>query len=489
MVRDFATTQSLQPATAEECRFLVLLFGPFDEYRQHRESSMQRSGPSKVIACLPLLIGMMLQAPPAANQASVKAPPVKKANNLAAAQPAQRIYVPPATTQAALTLTADNLSPMPNQSVNFTLTWNRNVVRVSSYRFDWGDKSPDSDTTAPAATHRYAAPGVYAVRVTAIPILPAEMMKAPNPSQARSIPSNAVSIDVVAPAQPPPPIQTQLQPTTVALTADKTSVSLGDPVNFTANLNPQSPAAQFHFDFGDGNTVDTASNLASHNYSVAGPHSATVTTTDANGNQQASSPPVEVTVLERTPPAPVVLLTPLFEEPVVAGQPISVRVALNPPTRNKGFEFDWGDGTLPQRVNSEGLVTHTYTTPGSMKVVVTAFTDEAYLPPLQSSLPVQIYPKSWWPPSLGIVAAACGALIVIAVIRWLIFKFKPDPPLPKPGPSPHIVQQQFRYEVSGGSSVDKLKMASPSRNIGPLKLSSGMGSQEHRITFPGRADT
>jgi PKD repeat protein len=459
---------------------------------------MQRSGPSKVIACLPLLVGMILQTPPAANQAPVKAPPVKKANNLAAAQPAQRIYVPPPTTQGVLTLTADNLSPMPNQSVNFTLTWDRSVVRVSSYHFDWGNKSPGSDTTAPAATYRYAAPGVYAVRVTAIPILPAEMLKV-NPSQARSIPSNAVTIDVLAPAQPPPPIQTQPPPTTVALIADKTSVNLGDPVNFTANLNPQSPAAQFHFDFGDGNTVDTASNLATHNYSLAGPHSATVTATDANGNQQASSPPVEVTVLEPALPPPVVQLIPLFEGPVVAGQPISVRVALNPPTRNKGFEFDWGDGTLPQSVNSEGVVTHTYTTPGTMEVVVTALTDEAYLPPLQASLPVQIGAKSWWPPSLGIVASACGALIVIAVIGWFIFK--PPPPIPKPDPSPpkadpppptteaHIVQQQFRYEVSGGSSVDKLKMASPSSNIGPLKLSSGMGSQEHRIKFPGPADT
>lgn len=444
---------------------------------------MQRSGPSKVIACLPLVIGMMLQAPPAASQAPVNPPPVKEAFNPAAAKLAQQTYKPPATTQAVLTLTADKRVVIPNQDVNFRLTWDRNVVRVS-YHFDWGDKTSGSDTTAPAATHRYAAPGVYAVRVTATPILPAERMKALNPSQVPSLHSNAVTIAVLEPVQPPPPTQAQSSPTAVALTADRTSVNLGAPVNFIASLNPPSPGAQFHFDFGDGNTVDTASNLAAHNYSLVGAHSATVTVADANGNQQASSPPVEVTVLEPRPPPPVVQLTPLFRGPVVAGQPISVRAILNPPTRNTGFEFDWGDGTLPQSVNNKGLGTHTYTKAGSMEVVVTAL-NEAYLPPLQSSLRVQISARSWWPPSLGIIAIAGGALIVIAVIGWLIFR--PHPPPPHPIES-HIAQQQFRYEVSGGPSLHKLQMARPSSNIGPLKLSSGMGSEEHRIKFPGRAD-
>jgi PKD repeat protein len=461
--------------------------------RHHRESSMQISGPSKVKVCLPLLIGMMLQAPPAASQAPVKPPPVKKAFNPAAAKLMQQSYVPPPPTQAVLTLTADNQTAAPNEPINFTLTWSRNVVRVSSYHFDWGDKSLGSDTTAPTATYRYAAPGVYAVRVTAIPALPAEIMMVQKPSKPRSIPSNAVTIDVVAPVQPTT-TEGQPQPATVALTADRTGIKPGDPVKFRANLNPPSAAAQFHFDFGDSTTADTASYFVAHDYSLAGPHSATVTATDANGNQQATSPPVEVTVLEPALPPPVVQLIPLFEGPVVAGQPISVRVALNPGARNKGFEFDWGDGTLPQRVSNEGVFTHTYTTPGSMEVVVTALTDEAYLPPLQSSLPVQVDPKSWSPPSLGIVAAAGGGLIAIAVIVWLIVK--PSPPRPKPDPptttpttKAHIAQQQFRYEASGGSSLHKLKMASPSSNIGPLKLSSGMGSQEHRIKFPGRADT
>ncbi len=433
---------------------------------------MQRSGPSKVIACLPLLIGLIQQPPLAASQAPVNPPPVKKAFN-PAAKSAQQTYIPPSTTQAVLTLTADNRVAKPNQDVNFTLTWDRIVVSAS-YHFDWDDKISSSDTTAPAATHHYTAPGVYAVRVTATPFLPAEMMKVLNPSQVPTIRSNAVTITVLGPVQSPSPTKTQPQPTTVALTADKTSVNLGDPVNFTAILNPLSPAAQFHFDFGDGNTVDTASNLAAHNYFLPGPHSATATV--ANGNQQATSPPVEVTVLEPKPLAPVVQLTPLFREPVVTGQQISVRAFLIPPTRNTGFEFDWGDGTLPQTVNDKGFGTHTYTKPGSMEVFVTAL-NEAYLPPLQSSLHVQVTAPNWWPPSLGIMAIAGGALIVIAVIGWLTFKLVS-----------YILQQQFRYEVSGGWSVHNLQMAPPSSNIGPLKLSSGMGSEEHRIKFTGRAD-
>lgn len=459
---------------------------------------MQRSAPSKVIAFLPLLIGMILQSPLAASQGpaaagqtppAVKPLPERRAFDPAAAKRAQQTYVRPPATQAVLTLTADNLVARPDQDINFTLTWNRNVPRVN-YHFDWGDSPSGFDTTVPAATHRYAAPGVYSVRVTATLILSAERMMAAKPSQVPSVQSNAVTIDVPEPVQPLPPTQSEQPTITVALTADKTSVKLDDPVSFTATLSPLSPTAQFHFDFGDGNTIDTASNLAAHNYSLPGPHSATVTVVDANGNQQASSPPVEVTVLEPAPPPPVVHLIPLFHGSVVTGQPISVRAILDPSTRNYGFEFDWGDGTPPQRASSLGVSTHIYTTPGSMQLIVTALTVEAYLPPLQS-LPLQVQvnpknPKSWWPPSLGIMAAAGGALILIAVIGWLITR--PDPPSP-PKTESHVIHQRFRYEVSGGSSLHKLRMAHPSSNIGPLKLSSGMGSEEHLLKFPGGGDT
>jgi len=449
---------------------------------------MQRSGPPNVAACLLVLIGLILQAPPAASQAPVNPLPQKRVINPAAARLAQRTYVPPPPTQAILTLTADSRVVKPNQDVHFTLAWNRTVVRVN-YHFDWGDGTSGSDTTVPTATYRYPAPGVYPVRVTATPILPAERMMALKSSQVPSIQSNAVTIVALAPPPPPPQPQPQPQPpppTTVALTADKTSVNLGDPVSFTATLTPPSPTAQFHFDFGDGNTLNAPSNLAAHNYALAGPHSATVTVSDASGNQQATSPPVEVTVIAPAPPPPVVQLAPLFQGPVITGQSISVQAILNPPTRNQGFEFDWGDGTPLQSVNSQGLGTHTYTTPGSMEVIVTALTDEAYQPPLQSSLHVQIDTKSWWPPSVGIVAGVGGTVIVIAFIGWLIFK--PAPPTP-PTTESHIVQQQFRYEASEGSALYKLNMARPSSDIGPLKLSSGMGSEEHRIKFPSRADT
>ena len=437
---------------------------------------MQRSGPSKVIACLPLLIGLLLQLPPAASQAPVKQP-VKKAFNPDAKRP-QQTYVPPPTTQAVLTLTANNPVAIPNQIVNFTLTWDRTVVHAS-YHFDWGDKTPGTDTTTPAATYRYAAPGVYHVRVTATPILSAARMMVLKPSQVPTIQSNEVTIAVQEPVQPPP--TKQPPPTTVALTADRTSVIRGEPVNFTASLYPLSPAAQFHFDFGDGNTVDTASNLAAHNYFLPGPHLATVAVADANGNQQASSPPVEVTVLEPIPRTPVVQLIPSFRGPVATGQPISVRAILKPPTGNTGFEFDWGDGTPPQTVNDKGIGIHTYTKPGSMEVIVTAL-NETYLPPLQSSLHVQVTGRNWWPPSPGTMAIAGGALIVIAVIGWLTFKLVQKI-------VSKIVLQRFRYQVSGGLSQHKLQMVGPSSDIGPFKLSSGMGPEEHRIKFPGRADT
>jgi len=186
-----------------------------------------------------LLIAAVMAAAPAKTQAP--APPVLGKEAAAIQQNGAKIgqiakqYVPPAATQAVLTLTPITQTAQPNQSVHFELKWNRPVYRVS-YHFEWGDGKMN-EVTELSADHSYDSPQTYTVRVTATPLANVKMAMMMKPV---AILSNAVSVAVVLPEQQ-----------TLTLDSDKSSINVGDTVTLTATLNPPAPDAQYQFNFDD----------------------------------------------------------------------------------------------------------------------------------------------------------------------------------------------------------------------------------------------
>ncbi len=425
---------------------------------------MRKLSSLSALVCFLLAISAMMAATPAASQ--------KEGTNLA--QKAQN-YVQLPATRAVLTLTANSQIAQPNQSVHFMLVWNRPVYRLT-YHFDWGDGT-SSDGTDTAADHSYSSPGNYIVRVTARPIAAVKMAtRLPD----ISVPSNAVAIVVVLPAQP-----------TVTLTADKMNLSVDETVRFLATPNPPTPDAQYHFDFGDGSGQNSASNQIGHTYSGANTYQAKVTALTQNRRQAATSPPIEITVAAAPKPPPKLIVTRANNAMLITGNDIVVEASLHPPQKNATFEFDWGDGSAAEKVGSQGLSDHHYATPGLHDVVVTAVTEEAYLPPLQGMLRLSIEaPVPPPPPMWPRIAAWAAAVGMVGFIFWLIFRVQASPPHNPPVPrseetKPKATQQKFRYVAYEGSTKHEMKMGRRSRSLGSMTLSSGMDRAEHTIKFLG----
>ena len=412
-----------------------------------------RTSSSSTVLVFPLLaLAGLFSATPASSQK----PPYDEAQ--AATQYASKKAIP-----AVLTLTADNQNARPNQSIHFTLSWNRPVYRVT-YHYDWNDNRTE-DRTDLAADHTYATPGSYTVRVTASAIASPGIAR--TNLQKVSIQSNAVTILVVSPQQP-----------TASLTADKTNPAVDDTVVFTAIPSPTPPSATYLFNFDDDTPQPPASNLnrIEHIYRRAGTFHPTVVVSN-DGEQWAASPPVEIIVTPPPPPPPPNLTVRRVGRgnPVV-GSEVVVAATLDPLQPTASFEFDWGDGSEPQKIGVQGVADHIYTTAGPHPVIVTAETEQAYVPPLQSTLPLYIRPPdpppALWPKILG--WALPIALIAFATGRHFN--------------RPKFTHSLFQYVAFPGSAVHQIKTAQQAHHIGSMTLSTGMGPAEHTITFHDHAE-
>jgi hypothetical protein len=97
--------------------------------------------------------------------------------------------------------------------------------------------------------------------------------------------------------------------------------------------------------------------------------------------------------------------------------------------------------------------------------------------------PLPVPPSPLWTWAEGVAAA-----LIVGIILWLIFQKKPPDPLPPPGPTnPQAPQQSFRYVANEGPASHQIKFRQPSRSLGSIQLTPGMGQAEHTIEFPGRA--
>lgn len=427
------------------------------------------------LACILPALCLALQASPV--RAQIQAAQQHVPLNQAQSKKQQMVqhYAGVAPTQAVLTLTATPQVAQPNQDIHFSLAWNRPVYRVT-YHFDWGDNTP-GDTTELAMDHSYSTPGQYTVRVTASPIAAKSAIAlVPN----NPISSNAVTISVEVPEKP-----------TVALSADRLNLRTGDTVTFSAAPHPDAADAQYTFNFGDGNQQPSTSNQTEHTYTAAGTYNATVTALTSDGQQSATSPPVEITVTEVPPvapqPPPVLKVTLANSGPLRTDTDVVVSAALDPPQRNATFEFDWGDNSPAQNAGRRGVASHRYASQGWHEVVVTAITEQAYDPPLQGMirLNIGVPPRPVWP----IVAVGAGAVFILALILGLAIGRLRRPPAHEETEK-EISQQKFTYVPFEGAATHKVKMktskmSAPVRSLGPFKLEPGMDHEEHTLTFRG----
>lgn len=383
-------------------------------------------------------------------------------------------YVGTAPGQAALKLTANSQAAETGQPIRFTVTWNRKVDRVPvSYLFYWDNNTKPEDQTNQSVEHTYLTSGPHTVHVVAY--RPGELPSAANPT------SNYVTIKVQAAVK-----------LSVALTAKPQNIHAGDSVTFWATVSQNARNAQYTFSFGDGSTSQSGSNQATHIYNSSGVFNATATVSITDGRQSAVSSLVPITVTQvtevtETPPRPIVNVTSENTGTLVVGDNAVVSATLDPPEANRGFEFNWNDGSR-ERVGSQGIASHRYSKSGTYNVTVTAETEETYKPLLSGSAQLIIGeaptpppppPPSTPPPSAvwGKVAISAAAVLILALIAWGIRRVT------------HPVRQpEFRYVPKAGLARNEIRYRqdSPtdSNSSDPFSLRPGLNKAESTLTFP-----
>ena len=186
-----------------------------------------------------------------------------------------------------LKLTADTETPITDQNVHFTVTWNQSVQRPS-YRFDWGD-GHYSDESLPQSNHSYPAPGNYAVHVVA---------KALFDDRTSEFRSNELTINV---SPTPPPEQLPL-PT---LTSTPAQARVGESVTFIAAIDPRVGPPQYQFYFDDGTNSGSETNQIVHTYERPGTYHPYVSASLGHGDAIVTGSPIQLTVESAVVPAQV----------------------------------------------------------------------------------------------------------------------------------------------------------------------------------------
>lgn len=131
----------------------------------------------------------------------------------------------------------------------------------SSYRFEFGDGTPDRVGTSKTVTHVYTTPGTFTARVTVT-----------DPADASNSSTASATVTVTA-----------IQRTTAQLTVSPSTVRVGEAVTFDASASVATPGrsiTSYSFDFGDGTVVTSVTGVVTHAYRAAGQYRPSVTVTD-----------------------------------------------------------------------------------------------------------------------------------------------------------------------------------------------------------------
>jgi hypothetical protein len=440
---------------------------------------MRKSPSSGVLAFLLLA---MIAMKPAASQEKAAYPAQKP--QLAAKQSSQL---------PRLTLTPATASVLPNQTISFQLIWEADDRYATTgqftnqfiYEFNWGDGQISNVVGIATASHSYSSQGNYTVRVTA---RPNPKLQIAEEQRNVFIQSTPAEITVRSPAQ-----------SKVALISDKTNLTVGDTVTFSAIVNPPMPGAQFQFDFGDGPEQTTGSNQITHIYTVASTYNPMVIVLTKGARESAkgspitvSAPPVEQTGVPNQAPQAINFTQPLSPLTYSSGLQISLSATGGASGNPVVFSID-GSSTATGSISGSTL---TVTSPGILVIDANQAGNDSYsaAPQVQRTImvnapvPVPVPASPLW---IWIAAGAAGASAV-GIILWLIFRKKPPPddqssPLPPDQTRPQASKQSFRYVANEGSASYQIKFKQPSRPLGSITLTPGMDQAEYTIEFPGKA--
>lgn len=291
-------------------------------------------------------------------------------------------------------------------SVRVTNSSQGNGSPLSSYAWDFGDGSPVSSTLQPS--HYYATAGTYTIRLTVgngVCSDDTTLTVSVNPAPVAGFSAvftpgcGVTTADFVNTTTGNPtyswdfgdgtPLSTGSQPShdyistgnyTITLIANQgtcsdsaqqlynvvvnpalqasfsaANVCLGDTVRFT---NASSTgAATYLWDFGDGTSVSTSTG-PSHYYAAAGTYTVLLQVSNASCVVDTS---LQITVS----PAPVAAIA---ASPVSGCAPLLVSFS-NSTSGAPGYTWDFGDGSLS---SSASAPSHTFTSPGSYQVLLTA---------------------------------------------------------------------------------------------------------------------
>ena len=252
---------------------------------------------------------------------------------------------------ARLSLT--QLAPTPPQTVRAdgSTSTDPDHTPIASYRFDWGDGSAATTTTAPTATaqHAYAAGGAYTVTLIA------------TDSGGNASAPVTQSITVVAENPPTAGLAvTQLVTPALTVRADGS----------TSTDSDLTPIASYRFTWGDGTaavTTTAPTATAQHTYTAAGTYTVTMIATDTGGN--ASAPVTQsITVAPENPPTARLSVSQLGNPALTVSADASASTDSDL-TPIASYRFDWGDGSAAT-TGTAATAQHTYSVPGNFTVTV-----------------------------------------------------------------------------------------------------------------------
>jgi len=185
----------------------------------------------------------------------------------------------------------------------------------------------------------------------------------------------------------------QVEPLSVTLTADKTNVAPGDTITFVAMLQPDSPDAQYAYDFGNGSLPMTGGPEVSYPFEKDGDYDVRVTARVGERKAQ-SEQPVHITVHE-TKIEITVSWEPLHPVP---GQPVTFTARVtpdDPSIANGPYYFYFGDKAKPKA--SGDVYTQAFAKTGTYPVTVTMMAGHGHTIKNDPQKLVVVEPQpTWW---------------------------------------------------------------------------------------------
>jgi PKD repeat protein len=306
-----------------------------------------------------------------------------------AARPAAAQCAPP-----AVTLSASPRAALAGQPVTFSFSATAGGPVVAGVScgapplpfmlIDFGDGTSPLPLNGPSGTigHAYAAPGTYAVVVT------------------------ATSAGVTGQATATVFVSGGSQPSVVALDAAPQAATPGQVVDFTGRVVSAPPGAitvGATIDFGDGQSAlpltTGAGFIAQHVYAAPGAYTATLTVRDTTG--RASQARATVVVGSSAPLVPQSTLSLSASPPsALIGRPVSFTgqvVAAPPGAVTTGATIDFGDGqsAIPQTTGAGFIAQHVYGSAGIYLVVLSVTDSTGATSRVQTTVGVSNPTVSW----------------------------------------------------------------------------------------------